>query len=99
MPAAAVWMVTVAYPLVKSMVASATCLPSGVFNAVVSACALDDPDEDGTEDPPPEDLVAQPLIRRRMTPTAMTNPATRFMDAAYPRLPRRKRDRAAPLPL
>jgi hypothetical protein len=36
MPAATVSTVTVAYPLVKSMVASATCLPSAVFICVVS---------------------------------------------------------------
>ena len=40
-PAVTVSTVTVAYPLVKSMVASATCLPSAVFSCVVSFPALD----------------------------------------------------------
>lgn len=45
MPAATVSTVTVAYPLVKSMVALATCLPSAVFSCVVSFPALDVADE------------------------------------------------------
>jgi hypothetical protein len=39
---ATVSMVTTAYPLVKSMVASAACLPSAVFSWVVSSLALDE---------------------------------------------------------
>lgn len=45
MPVATVWTVTVAYPLVKSMVASATCAPSGALSCVFNVCAFDaDPD-------------------------------------------------------
>lgn len=95
MPAATVSTVTVAYPLVKSMVASATCLPSAVFSCVVSFPALDDPGEVDVD----ELLDAwfeQPFIAT----TGMTNKATAaatcfIINGAYPRDARRKREFAA----
>jgi hypothetical protein len=46
--------------LLKSIVASATCLPSAVFSWVVSCCALD-PDEVVVLDEVPEGWFEQPL--------------------------------------
>lgn len=63
--------VTVAYPLVKSMVASATCLPSAVFSCVVSFPAVDDPGE-VVVDEFLEPSFEQPLI----VTTGITSKAT-----------------------
>jgi len=54
--------VTVAYPLVKSIVASATGSPSVVFSCVVSVCAPDaDPDVVDVDESLSPDSFAQPL--------------------------------------
>jgi hypothetical protein len=71
-PAVTVSTVTVAYPLVKSMVASATCLPSAVFSCVVSFPAVDDPGEVVVVDEFLEPWFAQPLIAT----TGITSKAT-----------------------
>src|ERR1700693_516777 len=95
-PAATVSTVTLAYPLVKSMVASATCLPSAVFSCVGSFPAPDDPGEVVDVNELLEPWVEQPFIAT----TGMTNKATAaatcfIINGAYPRDGRRKRECAA----
>jgi putative aminopeptidase FrvX len=63
-PEATVSTVTVAYPLAKSMVTSATCLPSAVFIWVVSLPALEDPDDVVDVAELLEPWLAQALIAR-----------------------------------
>jgi len=96
MPAATVSTVTVAYPLVKSMVASATCLPSAVLSCVVSFPVLEDPGEVVDVDELLEAWFEQPFIAA----TGMTNKATAaatcfIINGAYPRDARHKREFAA----
>src|SRR3954470_5469249 len=94
MPVSTVWTVTVAYPLAKSTVASATCLPSAVFSCVVSVWAVGaaDPEVDVVEvEGLLEDWFEQPLIT--MTgelSKAMAAVTCLIMKAAYPRHARNK---------
>jgi hypothetical protein len=82
--------VTVAYPLVKSMVASATCLPSAVFSCVVSFPAVDDPGE-VVVDEFLEPSFEQPLIVTTGITSKATAAATCFiMNRTYPRDARHK---------
>ena len=96
-PAATVSTVTVAYPFVKSIVASATCFPSAVFSCVVSVPAAEDPGEVVDVGELLEAWLAQPFIAT----TGMTNKATAaatcfIINGAYPRDVRRKQAFAAP---
>src|ERR1700756_2313185 len=90
-PAATVSTVTVAYPLVKSMVASATCLPSAVFSCVVTFPALDAPGEVVDVDGFLEAWFEQPLIATIGITSNATAAAPCFiMNGAYPRDARHK---------
>ena len=81
----------VAYPLVKSMVASATCLPSAAFSCVVSFPALDVPDEVVDVDGLLEAKFEQPLIATTGSTTTPAAAANCFiMKGAYPRDARHK---------